>query len=79
MAPSAVTLLAGSAVAAYQLRGSAGVLMEAGRQRHSTPAWRLDFVAEVHERAVRGIIDTLVDDTFASIDPDLYDAIPVWN
>jgi hypothetical protein len=71
--------LAGSAVAAYQLRGSAGVLMEAGRQRHSTPTWRLDFVAEVQERAVRGIIDALADGTFAAIDPALYDAIPIRN
>ncbi|MEX2527277.1 MAG: M14 family zinc carboxypeptidase [Gemmatimonadota bacterium] len=71
--------LAGSAVAAYQLRGSAGVLMEASRQRNSTPAWRLDFLVEVHQRAIRGIIDALADAALSSIDPDLYDAIPVRN
>lgn len=71
--------LAGSAVAAYQLRGSAGVLMEASRQRNSTPDWRIDFLVEVHQRAIRGIIDALADDALGSIDPELYDSIPVRN
>ncbi len=71
--------LAGSAVGAYQLRGSAGVLMEAGRQRHSTPEWRHEFIAEVHQKAMMGILDSLTDGTFDDIDPDLYDAIPIRN
>lgn len=71
--------LAGSAVAAYQLHGSAGVLMEASRQRNSTPDWRIDFLVEVQQRAIRGIIDALADDALGSIDPELYDSIPVRN
>jgi hypothetical protein len=69
--------LAGSANSSYQLRGSASVLMEAGRQRHANPEWRLDFIAGVHEMAVRGIIDSLVDGSFYTIDPNRYEQIPV--
>ena len=71
--------LAGSANSSYQLRGSASVLMEAGRQRHANPEWRLDFIANVHELAVRGIIDSLVDGTFEKIDPERYEQIPIRN
>jgi hypothetical protein len=71
--------LAGSANSSYQLRGSASVLMEAGRQRHANPEWRLDFIAHVHELAVRGIIDSLVDGTLDDIDPERYERIPVRN
>lgn len=69
--------LAGSANSSYQLRGSASVLMEAGRQRHANPEWRLRFIARVHEMAVRGIIDSLVDGWFGRIDPARYERIPV--
>lgn len=69
--------LAGSANSSYQLRGSASVLMEAGRQRHANPEWRLGFIARVHEMAVRGIIDSLVDGTFDRIDPEDYERIPI--
>ena len=69
--------LAGSANSAYQLRGSASVLMEAGRQRHANPQWRHGFVAKVHELAMMGIIDALVDGTFGAIDPDRYLEIPI--
>lgn len=71
--------LAGSANGSYQLRGSASVLMEAGRQRHANPEWNLDFIAGVHENAVRGIIDSVVDGWFETIDPNRYEQIPVRN
>lgn len=71
--------LAGSVNSAYQLRGSASVLMEAGRQRHANPEWRHGFIAEVHELAMMGIIDALVDGTFDDIDPDRYEDIPIRN
>ncbi|MFC0505096.1 M14 family zinc carboxypeptidase [Micromonospora costi] len=71
--------LAGSANATYQLRGSASVLMEAGRQRHANPQWRHGFIAKVHELAMMGIIDSLVDNTFEDIDPNRYEEIPVRN
>jgi hypothetical protein len=38
------------------VRGSASVLMEAGRQRHANPQWRNGFIAKVHELAMMGII-----------------------
>jgi hypothetical protein len=53
--------------------------MEAGRQRHSNPEWNLDFIASVHETAVRGIIDSVVDRWFDSIDPERYEQIPIRN
>ena len=68
--------LAGSANSSYQLRGSASVLMEAGRQRHANPEWRLDFIAGVHEMAVRGS-STPGRRTFDTIDPNRYEQIPV--
>jgi hypothetical protein len=71
--------LAGSANSSYQLRGSASVLMEAGRQRHANPEWRLDFIAKVHELAVRGIIESLADRSLYGIDPERYEQIPVRN
>jgi predicted deacylase len=71
--------LAGSANSSYQLRGSASVLMEAGRQRHANPQWRHGFIAKVHELAMRGIIDSLVDGTFDDIDPARYEQIPIRN
>jgi hypothetical protein len=71
--------LAGSANGSYQLRGSASVLMEAGRQRHSNPEWNLEFIASVHQMAVRGIIDSVVDRWFDGIDPERYEQIPVRN
>ena len=69
--------LAGSANSAYQLRGSASVLMEAGRQRHANPEWRLDFIASVHEMAVRGIIESAADGSLDRIDPERYERIPI--
>lgn len=69
--------LAGSANSAYQLHGSASVLMEAGRQRNANPEWRLDYIASVQETAVRGIIDSLADGTLNDIDPELYEQIPI--
>jgi predicted deacylase len=69
--------LAGSANGSYQLRGSASVLMEAGRQRHANPQWRHGFIAKVHELGVMGIVDALVDGTFDDIDPDRYEDIPI--
>jgi hypothetical protein len=69
--------LAGSANSAYQLRGSASVLMEAGRQRHANPEWRLDFIASVHEMAVRGIIERAADGSLDRIDPERYEQIPI--
>jgi hypothetical protein len=71
--------LAGSANGSYQLRGSASVLMEAGRQRHANPEWNVDFIAAVHENAVRGIINSVVDGWFSDIDPNRYEQIPVRN
>jgi hypothetical protein len=71
--------LAGSANGTYQLRGSASVLMEAGRQRHANPEWRLDFIASVHEMAVRGIIEKVADGSLWAIDPERYEDIPVRN
>jgi Zinc carboxypeptidase len=69
--------LAGSANSSYQLRGSASVLMEAGRQRHANPQWSHGFVVEVHKLAMLGIIDALVDGTFDDIDPARYEQIPI--
>jgi hypothetical protein len=69
--------LAGSANGSYQLRGSASVLMEAGRQRHANPEWNLDFIAKVHELGVRGIIDSVVDRWLDRIDPNRYERIPI--
>ena len=51
--------------------------MEAGRQRHANPEWKLDFIAGVHEMAVRGIINSLVDGCLDTIDPNRYEQIPV--
>ena len=53
--------------------------MEAGRQRHANPQWRHGFVVRVHELAMRGIVDSLVDGTFDVIDPARYEQIPIRN
>lgn len=71
--------LAGSAISSYQLRGSAVVLMEAGRMRHVNPQRRVGMVSKVHELAMFGLIDSLVDGTFEDIDPQRYEQIPIRN
>jgi hypothetical protein len=53
--------------------------MEAGRQRHANPEWNLPFIAKVHELAVRGIIDAVVDGWMDRIDPNRYEQIPIRN
>ena len=71
--------LAGSANSSYQLRGSASVLMEAGRQRHANPEWNLEFIARVHRLAVRGILDAVANRSIDRINPERYEQIPVRN
>jgi Zinc carboxypeptidase len=71
--------LAGSANSSYQLRGSASVLMEAGRQRHANPEWNLPFIASVHRMAVKGILEAVSNRSIDRIDPEKYERIPVRN
>ena len=69
--------LAGSALSAYSLHGSAVLLMEAGRQRNLNPQKHNGFTAKLHEMAVSGVIDAVADGTFDSVDPERYEDIPI--
>jgi Zinc carboxypeptidase len=69
--------LAGSGTSAYQLHGSAVVLMEAGRQRNINPQKHNGFTATLHELAMAGVIDAVADSTLDDIDPERYEDIPI--
>ena len=71
------TNIPGTALGSFGLRGSATVLFETSGQTQQVGLKRMGMLSTQVQVGLRGLIDSLTDGTFDSIDPDRYSQIPI--